>query len=203
MDWLQAHGPLEWHGLVTNWQAATGDFPVAWICNQPDCDVATAQVAFWRNNGAQHFKYGLITATIRDEDRDPGFKLARLIGHNWWAGLYQTAGIMLSRAEWTEITEGRAEYDRHTANQDLNAFPFHAPSVVPPEQGSAIPDIDYFMQGGFPLDLWCKWNPQLADQAKAEYQRRRALRQQAMSQPRPAAPRGAPTGGAPGRQRVA
>ncbi len=146
MPWLQAHGPDEWHGCAASWNYDSGDATMAWICMQPDCDMATAQDVYWKCNGDAHFETDRILTTDDPGVFDPGFKLARFIAQRWSAGGYTRAKIRRQKRDFAFIESMYSGYQKDLRNYNSWYLPWRAPRPVQPINGYQI-DENFFVEG--------------------------------------------------------
>lgn len=95
MDWLKQATPDQWHKVADGWNWGSGEAPLRWIIEQPDCDKATAQLIFWR--GEPSYYWGIASdlaglQAARASSLDVYTMLTRIV-EKWRAGEYSRAEL--------------------------------------------------------------------------------------------------------------
>ena len=56
-DWLNRASPAQWHQAADNWNWDYGIPPLQWIASQPDCDLATALLIYYRAEPSYYLQW--------------------------------------------------------------------------------------------------------------------------------------------------
>lgn len=94
-NWLAKKSPEVWHELVMSWGEWDGDLSaVEWILQQPNCDRATAIVAFGAAEAAEWTEFPDRAAVIEKFGQSSAvrcFDLCAMIIRLWKSGHYKTS----------------------------------------------------------------------------------------------------------------
>jgi hypothetical protein len=123
-SWLRSHGPDDRHLVVSDWNWDHGGRIPMWIVRQPDCDRATALLAFWMNDPSDVFAdRETYDQYHSDEAGDPRVAFCTEVLERWLSGFYRRSEILLSDTEQQTIRSFRAAFER-----TASAFP--SPELV-------------------------------------------------------------------------
>ncbi len=143
ISWLQQRSPDVWHIVANrlNWDCSLG--VLEWIVTQPQCDLATAALLFWKGEPDDWLKYPSVSVVppIHLEN----FNFIKRLADRANSGLYKRREIAFA-GEAENLIEGvdqflklRAERMVHLFQQGTNgAFPWELPKLlIPPIPGRA------------------------------------------------------------------
>jgi hypothetical protein len=102
IEWLERHGPDEWHCVARSWNWDQGYAVLTWIATQPQCDRATAQHLFLLSSP----EYFLQFPTREDVLQKAGhaienFDFTMLVVNRWNSGSYKRSEIATAESDNT------------------------------------------------------------------------------------------------------
>ncbi len=147
LRWIKLQTPDTWNVVVDRWDynGLGREDVIAWILDQPDCDLATAAQFF--------FIAAMDLGDSEPETLSPlyrnSWELMARVGHNWQRGHYRRNDLRLSSVVPSEI----ALYDEIVARREAEGrpFPWRVPGPGERRFGVREPDSDYLYEHGH---LW-------------------------------------------------
>jgi hypothetical protein len=101
IEWLERHGPDEWHSVGRSWNWDNGFDVLIWIATQPQCDKATAQNFFLMSSPEYFLKFPTREDVQREASHGVGnFDFTMLVVKRWNDGCYK-------RSEFATVESAR------------------------------------------------------------------------------------------------
>lgn len=168
LDWLKQKTPEEWH-LATIWTSYDGDQKIlAWVIDQPECEISTAIEIFWQGAPADQLKDILIgngELPLYSDD----FVIMKRIADNLLSGFYASKNIAFPPPEKRRSLrdyEKSFERYREAVSEVVQAgklMPWELPEMAFQELKGRTALSDYSIEGGevhLNYRLWCTLNPE-------------------------------------------
>ena len=137
-EWLQKGSPADWHQAADNWNWDYGLAPLQWIVSQPDCDLATALLIYYRGEPSYYLRWS--PADCPEHARE-GCELLTTIRQRVAAADFQQRFAFNARSD--------GAYEIVSRDAPVSEDP-NFPAVLP---GQPVPSSTEW-DDGYPLEVW-------------------------------------------------
>ncbi len=148
--WLEQATPEERHLFVSGWESDAAAAVLDWVIRRPDCEKATALMAYWLNSPVYFAEYG--PTDDDDVDLQTSFRLLREIEDRYLTGFYQRQSIAFDPSKAFVSKMDLAERYR----QITPVEPIPAEMLVPVEGREAVTPEGW--ENGMPADVAKAWD---------------------------------------------